>query len=100
MLFVRYVCLCIAATAVQMNQDGIIQQILLWLNPVLSTTPRVVLELLILLPEESRNRNICVPAETRSLFSNQLNGSFRDVLEFLKYVKSRADTGGEGRERA
>lgn len=95
----RYICLCIAATAVQMNQDGIIQQILLWLNPILGTAPHVVLELLIVLPEECRNRNVCVSAETRGNFGTQLTQSFGDVLEFLKYVMSREDTAHSAQNR-
>jgi hypothetical protein len=87
----RYVCLSIAATAVQMNQDGIIKQIFEWLNPLLGTTPQVILELLILLPEECRNRNVCVSSETRNLFGNQLKRSFPEVLNFLKYVSAIAD---------
>lgn len=79
----RCVCLCIAALAVQMNQAGVVQQILLWLNPLLLSSPRLVLELLAVLPEECENRNIDITRDQREAFLQQLTVSVTDVFTFL-----------------
>lgn len=79
----RYVCLSIAALAVQINQDGVVAQILQWLNPLIITSPKVVLELLIVLPEETHNRHIDVTADQRDAFLAQLTASTESVFGFL-----------------
>ncbi|KAJ1408901.1 armadillo-type protein [Ochromonadaceae sp. CCMP2298] len=79
----RYLCLALATLALQMNQSGILQQILQWLNPIITTCPSVLLELLIVLPEEAYNHSVDVPASTRNYFIQQLSDSAGDVLNFL-----------------
>lgn len=79
----RYLCLALAALALQMNQSGILNQILQWLNPIISTNPNVLLELLIVLPEEAYNYQIDIASSARSTFIRQLTDSASDVLSFL-----------------
>ena len=79
----RYVCLSIAALAVQINQPGVIKAVLLWLNPILTTAPKVVLEFLAVLPEECINQRVSVSASTRQAFELQLTDSFQEVFTFL-----------------
>ena len=86
----RYLCLSLAALAVQMNQDGVVTQVLQWLNPILATSPRILLELLIALPEECFNRILDVSAEVRDLFAAQLSRSAAEVFGFLNSLCSQA----------
>jgi transportin-3 len=79
----RYLCLALAALALQMNQSGILTQILQWLNPIISSNPNVLLELLIVLPEEAYNYQIDIGSSARSGFIRQLTDSANDVLSFL-----------------
>lgn len=79
----RYLCLAVATLALQSNQAGIVSQILTWLNPIINTVPALLLELLIVLPEESYNRYADVSSETRNLFIEQLCNSSTDVLTFI-----------------
>jgi len=79
----RYLCLALAALAVQMNQEGIVPQILLWFNPIVASKPRVLLELLVVLPEECYNRQVDVSIDVRDKFAEQLSASIGDVLGFL-----------------
>jgi len=79
----RYVCLSIAALAIQINQSGVIRAVLQWLNPVLTGAPTVILEFLALLPEECINQRVDVSRETRETFAHQLTESFHEVLTFL-----------------
>jgi hypothetical protein len=79
----RYVCLSIAALAIQINQPGVIRAVLQWLNPVLTGAPHVILEFLALLPEECINQRVDVSRETREAFEHQLTDSFHEVLTFL-----------------
>ena len=81
----RYLCLSLAALAVQINQEGVILQILNWFNAIASTNPgkRIILELLIALPEECFNRQVDVTVETRDRFSQQLSTSVNEVFGFL-----------------
>jgi len=50
----RYLCLALAALALQMNQSGILNQILAWLNPIIGVCPTVLLE-----PRLSRKFTLC-----------------------------------------
>jgi len=79
----RYLCLALAALALQMNQTGILGQILTWLNPIISVCPNVLLELLIVLPEEAYNYQIDIASSIRSGFIQQLTDTAPDVLSFL-----------------
>ena len=79
----RYVCLAIAALAIQINQKGVITALLQWLNPILTSSPNVILEFLTLLPEEGKNERIMVTGEILEAFEHQLTDSFQDVLTFL-----------------
>jgi hypothetical protein len=80
----RYLCLSIAAMALQVNREGVVNQILIWFNPILQSAPRVMLELLYLLPEECDNYQIDVDRDTRDNFAYQLTQSFSDVVSFLQ----------------
>lgn len=89
----RYLCLSIAAMALQVNQEGVVNQILIWFNPILQSAPRVMLELLYLLPEECDNSSILVERDTRDNFAYQLTQSFSDVVSFLQsLMESPAST--------
>ena len=79
----RYLCLALAVLVLQMNKSGIISQVLQWLNPIITTNPKVLLELLIVLPEESFNRQVDIDTKTRNMFIKQLSASSADVLTFL-----------------
>ena len=79
----RYLCLSLAALAVQINQDGVVSQVLQWLNPILSTSPRILLELLVALPEECFNRLLDVTSDVRDQFAGQLSRSVIEVFGFL-----------------
>ena len=79
----RYLCLSLAALAVQINQDGVVSQVLQWLNPILGTSPRILLELLVALPEECFNRLLDVSSDVRDVFAAQLSRSAADVFGFL-----------------
>ena len=79
----RYLCLSLAALAVQINQDGVVSQVLQWLNPILSTSPRILLELLVALPEECFNRLLDVSSDVRDQFAGQLSRSVVEVFGFL-----------------
>ena len=79
----RYLCLSLAALAVQINQDGVVSQVLQWLNPILSSSPRILLELLVALPEECFNRLLDVSSDVRDQFAAQLSRSVVEVFGFL-----------------
>ena len=79
----RYLCLAIAAMALQVNREGVVSQILIWFNPILQTAPQILLELLLVLPEESVNYHINVSDDTRDIFAYQLTESYADVMTFL-----------------
>ena len=87
----RYLGLCIAAAAVQMQKSGIINSILTWLNPIISSNPKVVLELLISLPEECYNQSTDATDDMRELFSMDLNRSLTDVFDFLQHLTQYQD---------
>lgn len=80
---IRYLCLALAALTLQLNQEGIVSNILVWLHPVLGKSPGVLLELLTVLPEESDNHLIDVPWETKQLYVVQLKNTCGEVLTFL-----------------
>lgn len=91
MTTLRYLCLSISALALQSQQQGIVQQILSWLNPIISSAPKVVLELLTVLPEECSNRHIAVEFAAREAFSQQLCDSSKDVFQFLDALMDSSD---------
>ena len=75
-------CLAIAAMALQVNREGVVSQILVWFT-ILQSAPLVLLELLLVLPEESVNYHIDVDDDMRDRFAYQLTESFVDVANFL-----------------
>lgn len=81
-----YVCLSLAALAVQMNQEGVVNQILVWLNPIATLHPKIVLMLLTVLPEEAQNRNIMMTRAHRDSFLSQLEGSSSKILQYLSQI--------------
>ena len=80
----RYVCLSIAAMAIQINHPGVVRSILQWLNPLLASAPHIVVLFLSLLPEESENGRIKVSNDQRKAFEHQLTDSFEEVMGFLE----------------
>ena len=94
----RYLCLALAALAVQINQEGIVTQILLWFNPIVTTNPRVLLELLVVLPEECYNRQVDVAVDIRDKFAEQLSASVGEVFGFLHLLSDgrNLSAGGNG----
>lgn len=85
---IRYLCLSLAVLALQVNRNGIIQEILGWMNPIIVTAPRVVLELLTILPEECFNRQVEVNEDIRLALANQMATSINDVFGFLSYLST------------
>lgn len=82
----RYICLALAACAIQLNQSGVVNQILAWLNPVIQSSPSVLLILLSILPEEATNRQFEVPFHIKESFIEQLDVSSSDVINFLSTI--------------
>jgi transportin-3 len=80
---VRYVCLSIAALSLQLNYDGIITQLLVWMNSIVATQPRILLLLLSVLPEEAANSRILVSHQARKEFTAQLANSSSEVIRCL-----------------
>jgi hypothetical protein len=81
---ITYLCLAISALALQLNVDGIIHQILLWLNGLIDEGKHsVILSLLTVLPEEVHNSRILINNTTRSSYLQQLAGSSSMVMDFL-----------------
>ena len=85
---IRYLCLSLAVLALQINKNGIVQEILGWLNPIIMTAPRVVLELITVLPEECFNRQVDVNQDTRLALAHQMATSINDVFGFLSYLST------------
>ena len=83
---VRYFCLSLAALAVQLNETGAVSQILQWLHPIIAVMPQVLLELLLVLPEECFNRHVDVGDSSRSEFAEQLAQTSPDTFRFLNYM--------------
>lgn len=83
LLVIRRICLALAVLALQLNQRGVVNEILTYMNPVIATSPVILLELLTVLPEECYNRHIDVENSIREEFSAQLSSSAPQVLEFL-----------------
>lgn len=88
----RYVALAISALALQLNKEGIVNEILKWLNPIISVAPRSILVLLIVLPEECFNEQVDVSNNQRVSFATQLTNSSSDVVSFLSYLWTVGDT--------
>ena len=86
----RYLALGLSTLALQLNCNGIVSQMLIWLNPILNTQPIVLLELLLVLPEECYDRRVLVSTETRNLFSQQLCQSVPEVFGFLSSLQQVA----------
>lgn len=91
MTVIRYLCLALSALALQLSQNGIVQQILAWLNPIISSSPLVLLELLTVLPEECSNRHILIDYTARDLFAEQLSASASEVFRFLEALEESGD---------
>lgn len=87
----RYICLALSALSLQINHPGIISSILNWLNPIVTTAPRIILQLLIVLPEECYNLQVDVNEDQRKQFSNQLCNSSSHVLDFLNFLWDLTD---------
>ena len=79
----RRVSLALAALALQLNEPNVVSDILVQLSPVLGHAPQVLLDLLMVLPEECYNDHIDVDYEQRDQFSEQLSASAPQVLDFL-----------------
>lgn len=79
----RRVSLALAALALQLNTANIVSDILVELSPILVHAPQVLLDLLMVLPEECYNNHIDVDYEQREQFSEQLSTSAPQVLDFL-----------------
>ena len=77
------ICLCVSALALQINQDGIISEILGQLNSIIATSPLIILELLTVLPEECYDKRVYVHPSTRDSFAAQLSISVGDIFTFL-----------------
>ena len=86
----RYLCLSLASLAVQVNQDGVVKQILVWLNPIMASSPEILLDLLTVLPEECDNFKLDVTSDTREAFFQQLSQTAEEVFGFLLYLRSQA----------
>eukprot|EP01035_Chromulina_nebulosa_P019708 gene19708-25633_t len=56
----RYLSLALSALSLQINQEGVVSQILSWLNAIINSAPKVILNLLVVLPEEAYNDKIDV----------------------------------------
>jgi hypothetical protein len=82
---IRYVCLALSALCVETAEDGVISQILLWLNDVVVNKPLVILELLILLAEEVSDSRSRGKAEN---LARQLSASAGQVFDFLDSVSA------------
>ena len=80
----RYICLSIAAMAIQIDQSGVIRSVLQLLNPLLTSSPDIVVLFLSLLPEECENERIQVTMGVREAFEHQLTDSFQEVMGFLE----------------
>jgi hypothetical protein len=79
----RRVSLALAALALQLNEPNVVSDILVQLSPILGHAPQVLLDLLMVLPEECYNDHIDVDYEQRDQFSEQLSASAPQVLDFL-----------------
>jgi hypothetical protein len=84
--FCRFLCLALTALALQLNQPGVVRQILMWLNPVLTNSPHILLLLLTMLPEEAINPQYDVSHESKEAFFEQLDHSSHEVINFLPSV--------------
>ncbi|CAM9327993.1 unnamed protein product, partial [Ectocarpus fasciculatus] len=89
----RRICLSLAALSLQMNEAGVVGDILGKLNSIVATSPRVLLELLTVLPEECYNRHIVVAPRTRHMFSDQLCRSAAEVFQFLQTLAGSCAAG-------
>jgi hypothetical protein len=76
----------LAALAVQMDESGIVNDILSNLNGIVNSSPRVLLELLTVLPEECYSRYVVVDRATRRHFADQLANSSGEVFAFLSQL--------------
>lgn len=89
----RRVSLALAALALQLNEPNVVSDILVQLSPILSHAPQVLLDLLMVLPEECYNDHIDVDFDQRDKFSEQLSASAPQVMEFLCTFISEECTG-------
>lgn len=88
----RYLSLSIATLALQRDKPGIVNDILIWLNPIVQSSPIVLLELLVVLPEEAFNRQVDSPSIVRDRFVEQLTVAAPEVLSFISTLWPKAST--------
>ena len=80
----RFLCLSIAALALQNSQQDVVHVVLEWFNDVVQSRPIVVLELLKVLAVECNNdRYVEVSVERIDDFCAQLTNSIPQVFDFL-----------------
>lgn len=79
----RYICLALSALCIELAEDGIVSQILSWLNDVVVSKPLVILELLTLLAEEVSDAKRRKKSDN---LSRQLTASVGQVFDFLSTV--------------
>jgi hypothetical protein len=84
----------LAALAVQMDESGIVNDILSNLNAIVNSSPRVLLELLTVLPEECYSRYVVVDGATRRHFADQLADSSGEVFAFLSQLVAACSGAG------
>lgn len=86
MVACRYICLSVAAAAVQSGIPGIVNKLLGWLNPLVSVCPMVLLELITALPQECYNNRISVSRDVQDKFSEELYQNLEEVCNFLYFI--------------
>lgn len=79
----KYLCLCLSALALQVNDKMVVQNTLNKLNPLVGVHSMTLVTFLSVLPEEVYNGQIDVGASIRDAFLIQLSNSSNDVLKFL-----------------
>jgi len=83
-------CLALSALAVQMNWRDCIAQLCTVFPPgELTTSGTVLLELLVVLPEEATSSRLLVDEATRHSFMEQLFAAVPQVLEYLCHVQKQ-----------
>jgi hypothetical protein len=92
----RRVSLALAALALQLNEPDVVSDILIQLSPILAHAPQVLLDLLMVLPEECYNDHIDVDYDQRDQFAIQLSTSAPQVLDFLCTFTSDGTEGNTG----
>lgn len=81
--FARYISLSLSVIALQLNQPNAILHLMGILSRIVRDAPLVVLEFMIVLPEECDNRYLDISEEKKRAFCDQLGSSIEEVLNFL-----------------